>query len=207
MAFPFLTIFIVFVVFLAIRYRTIDHRQKKHINDYWERQERAEHTPNKDLSTLPYFQFRSRSFPFGCTNEEEVIAVEEQIQELIHHPLLNLNGMDNATIRETYGSDNFEYMLNISEEFDQLQMLLVDYAKMLMERSLTPEAMQVLEVGVSLGSDISSNYTLLADCYKSTGQLYKIPELKEKLQQLHLLLEPSILSYLDSMTSEESSDG
>ena len=203
MAFPFLTVFIVFVVFLAIRYRTIDKHQKQHIEDFWNRQEAAEKAPNKDLNTLPYLKFPPRTFPFGCTEDEDILALEERIDELIHHPLLNLNGMDNAALRENYGSDNFEFMVNVSDEFDQLQMLLVDYAKSLLEAGKTPEAMQVLEVGVKIGTDISSNYTLLADCYKTTGQMNKIPQLKEKLQQLHLLLEPSIISYLDTLTDNQ----
>ena len=203
MAFPFLTVFIVFVVFLAIRYRTIDKNQKKHIQDYWDRQATADRAPNKDLNTLPYLKFPNRTFPFGSVDDEEIAALEERIQELIHHPLLNLNGMDNAALRETYGSDNFDFMVNVSDEFDQLQMLLVDYAKALLEHDHTADAMQVLEVGVKIGTDVSSNYTLLGDCYKATGQLEKIPTLKEKLQQLHLLLEPSIVSYLDSLVEDQ----
>ena len=65
------------------------------------------------------------------------------------------------------------------------------------------DAMQVLEVGVKIGTDVSSNYTLLGDCYKTTGQTERIAELKEKLQQLHLLLEPSIVSYLDSLVEDQ----
>ena len=203
MAFPFLTVFIVFVVFLAIRYRSIANRRAKRMDAYWDRQERAEHTPAKDLTNLPYIKVPLRQLPLDETEEDEELAtLIGSIRELSHLPLLNLNGKDNAYLKETYGTDNFDYMTTVADNFDRLQMLLVDYAKVLMQKERINDAILILEYGVSIGSDISSNYTLLGECYQTTGQLDKIPALKEKLQQLHLLLEPSILSYLDSLENQ-----
>jgi predicted Zn-dependent protease len=134
--------------------------------------------------------------------DEEVAQMIGAIREISHLPLLNLNGKDNAYLKETYGADNFDYMTTVADNFDRLQMLLVDYAKVLMQKDRINDAILILEYGVSVGSDISSNYTLLGECYQATGQLSKIPALKEKLQQLHMLLEPSILSYLDSLENQ-----
>lgn len=199
MGFPFLTVFLVFVIFLAIRYRSITKNQQRHIDDYWARDERSNHIPAKDLSLIEYLTIPSDAIPYHVLSDSEVVSIEDALQELSTHKLLNLNGMDNAAIKETYGTANFETMLHFAEEFDQFQMLLVDYAKALMEHDCIPQATQVLEFGVSIGSDISSNYTLLGDCYQRANTPEKIRDLKEKLQQLHLLLEPSILTYLDSL--------
>jgi len=199
MGFPFLTVFVVFVIFLAIRYRTITKNQFKHINDYWERDARSNRIPAVDLASVTYLIVPADAIPYGVIADEDVASIEQSLQEISGHKLLNLNGMDNAAIKETYGTANFETMLAFADEFDQFQMLLVDYAKALIEHDCIPQAIQVLEYGVSIGSDISSNYTLLGDCYVTAHTPEKIHELKEKLQQLHLLLEPSICSYLDSL--------
>ena len=98
MAFPFLTIFVTFVIFLAIRYRSIANRRAKRMNAYWNREAQANNAPAKDLSALPYLQIPEGLLPYGCLDDPDVTSIENAIQEIAKKPMLNLNGKDNAEI-------------------------------------------------------------------------------------------------------------
>ena len=54
MAFPFLALFLAFVIFLAIRYKSTDAKVQKIQDDFWEREAQANITPQIDLDNLTY---------------------------------------------------------------------------------------------------------------------------------------------------------
>ena len=61
------------------------------------------------------------------------------------------------------------------------------------------DAKNVLEYGVETGSDISNNYILLSDCYASLGMHDKLPALKAKAIDRHMMLEQSVTEHIDSL--------
>ena len=201
MAFPFLTIFIAFVIALAIRFAYLDKKQNKKIEGFWSLEEAAKHAPPKDLNTLPYIKVPIDSFPFGEWDDDEIISLEDSLSEVAGKRILNLTGITNTELRIEYGYDNLDVMSEIGENFNKLIVLLTDYGKALMEKGDFENAARVFEYGAAIKSDISSNYTLLGDCYVTLGTPSKIQPLKEQVKNYHLLMESKIISYLDELTS------
>ena len=68
-----------------------------------------------------------------------------------------------------------------------------------MQKGDYESAAKVFEFGAAVKSDVSSNYTLLGDCYVALHQERKIKTIKEQVEPLHLLLEHKIFTYLDSL--------
>ena len=175
--FPFLTVFLIFLIWLAYRIRKAKSSRQKKIDDFWEKEHAADLVPPKDLGTLHYVTIPLDTFPLGEVYDPEVEMIEDELRELSTGRMLNLSGMLNADIKSEYGAANLDAVVPMGDRFERMTLLLVDYAKALIEAGRTDAAVTVLEYGKSVGSDISSNYTLLADCYKGMGSVEKLDSL------------------------------
>ncbi len=202
MAFPFLTFFIIFLIALAIRYAYLDKKREETVNSFWEREEQAKHVPKKDLSELPYITIPMDAFSIGRYDDGEVTSIEDALLSLSKKRIINITGMTNTEVKLEYGTDNLEVLSEMEDNYNELTVLLVDYAKCLIEREDFEGALPVLEFGVDIGTDVSGNYELLGDCYKQLDRISDIEDLKQKVLERHLLLESKILFYLDGLLGQ-----
>lgn len=203
MLFPFLTIFMAIIIFLAIRYRSNEKHQQEIQDDFWSQEAMANATPPVDLTNLKYITIPLDKFPLGFSTEEKVVSMETQLLELSNKPLLNLTGKTNTELKLTYGVSNLEKMMEIGEDFDTLTILLKDYAGALLEHKMIAEAITVLEFGAGIGTDISQHYLMLGECYKTLGKTDKIELLIEKIYQSNFLLAPSIIRQLNTLLEND----
>ena len=203
MLFPFLTIFMIIIIFLAIRYRSNERHQQEIQDDFWSKEAAANATPSVDLSNLKYITIPLDKFPLGFSQEEKILSLESQLRELSTKPMLNLTGKTNTELKLTYGVPNLEKMMEIGENFDTLTILLKDYAQALLEHKMLAEAIVVLEFGAGIGTDISQHYIMLGECYQSLGKTEKIRHLMEKISQSDLLLGPSIIRQLNALLESD----
>ena len=128
--------------------------------------------------------------------------IEDALEEIATHRMLNLNGKTNTDLKLMYGPGNLEAVQQMGDDFSQMTILLCDYAKCLMQAERYHDALTVLSFGSSVNSDISTNYMLMGDCYQALHQERKIPAVIEQVKSLHLLLEPKILEYLVPMVPD-----
>ncbi len=200
--FPFLTVFIIFllVVYFYRAYNT--KKREKIVAAFWEREEQAKHTPAKDLSQAGYITVPIDSFPLGRCDSDEVMLIEEELLRLSKKRLLNLNGMTNTDVRIEYGTSNFDAVCAMGEDFDRLIVLLCDYAKALIENGFTKEACVVLEYGADIGSDVSENYTLLGECYHENSMDLQLDELIRRVEESEIIRRQSVLEQLNGLKNK-----
>ena len=194
MGFPILPFFILFLIILSIRLKSLDHKQEEQEAEFWAKEQQAKITPAKDISNLRYITIPIEKFPLNFSSDEEVIEIEKELQELSTHRLLNLTGMSNTDIRITYGTPNFETMSRIGEDFDRMTVLLNKYAHALMEEKRYDDVITVLEFAVGVGTDVSESYTMLAKCYQLKEMDSKLEMLRSQVEQSSLILKDSILN-------------
>lgn len=187
------------VAILFLFMRRSRRRAEDQYEEFWERERNAKTTRPVDLTTLPYLNVPIDRFQFGTLSSPEVQGIENEIREISQKPLLNLTGKTNTELRETYGSPNFEAMKEIGEDFDRLASAIIAYANAMIQAGETTLAITVLEYGVFIKSDLSKNYTLLADCFKKMGQKRRISTLRDQVLTMNLATEPLILKHLDSL--------
>ncbi len=202
MAFPFLTFFIVFLIALALRYAYLNKKQKETAEAFWAREEEAKHVPKKDLSEIDYITIPLDDLPVGKYDDDEIRGIEDAILALSKKRLINITGMTNTEVKLAYGTDNLEVLSGMEEDYNELTVLLVDYAKALMEHDDHEAAKKVLSFGVEIGTDVSANYELLGDCLLALDQKKEIEDLKQTVLERHLLLESKILFYLDGLLGQ-----
>lgn len=199
MLFPCLTLFLIFVVWLAIRYRSSRQKIQTYQEDFWEHEAMANATPPINLDDLKYITIPLEKFPLGLHPEEEFLQIEQQLRDLSHERILNLTGKTNTELKTLYGVSNLSAVIEMGDHYDTLTLLLKEYASALLKKEYVTEAVVVLEFGVSIGTDVSQNYILLGKCYHRLGKFSKIDILMEQVRARNLMLGPSILRQLSDM--------
>lgn len=202
MGFPILPFFLLFLIWLTFRIKSLDAKQEKQQADFWSKERQANATPAKDISNLRYITIPINKFPLNFSDDEKVIEIENELKELASHKLLNLSGMSNSDLKITYGLPNFETMSKIGEDFDRSCVLLNSYAKALVESNMTKDAQTVLEFAIGVGSDLSESYIMLADIYKKSSQSEKLNFLREQISNSNMLLKNHILNKIDDSVQE-----
>lgn len=205
MLFPFLTVFMIIIIFLAIRYRSNQRHQDEMQENFWSTEAVANATPPANLDNLDYINIPLEKFPLGFSSDEKILSMEEQLKDLASKPILNLTGKTNTELKLTYGVPNLEKMMEIGENFDVLTIVLKDYANALMEQKKIAEAITVLEFGAGIGTDISQHYVMLGQCYQILGKKDKIHLLIDMVSQTDLMLAPSIIRQLTDLMNSEAS--
>ncbi len=196
LTFPFLTIFLIFIVWLAIKIKQSKAKHTKDMDDFWMAEMQANATPAKDIKGLSYITIPIEKFPLDFSTDEETMDIESRLKELSTHPLLNLTGKTNTEIKAAYGVPNFETMCQIGEDYNEAILLLDKYAAKLEEAGRINDAMAVLEFAVGTKTDIKTSYTRLGKCYKSLDKEEKLAYLIKQVEESNLLLKSAIIKEL-----------
>lgn len=203
MGFPFLTIFLLFLIWLFFRYRKIAHMRQEENDAFWSREAEANMTPAKDINNLDYITIPLEKFPLKFAKDDNILALETELEQLAEKRILNLNGKTNTDLKLEYGLPNFDAMVEIGENFDKLCLCLDKYGAALIENEMINEAVTVLEFAVGCGSDISSTYMNLFNCYVTQNNSMRIDALRTMVENSTMLLKPKILEYFSSMTDAD----
>mgnify|MGYP004601383347 FL=1 len=199
MAFPFLGLFLVFLLVLSFFIKKGDRQNQKVMDDFWKRENEANDVRKKDISGLPYITIPMSKFPIGISSDPELTDYENDLFALTKLKILNLGSQTNTELKLKYGPANLTALSEYDQNFTTLIRTLVAYAKCLIKNGFNTEAVPVLEFGIEIGSDIRANYTLLANYYKDHGHLQQLDGLMEKASALDSVMKSSILEQLNSI--------
>ena len=193
--------FILFLVYYAYRRKEMDKVNDQKESDFWKRENDANSTRKQDITNLNYIHIPIDTFPIGAYPDEGYKEMEQQLLTLSGQKILNLTGISNTDLKLQYGVSNLAVLSDCDERFTSLIRLLTDYAKGLAEHAHTDDAICILEFGVSIQSDVTENYTLLAELYQEKGEASKISALIESAGSLNSLSKDAIQKKLREMLS------
>lgn len=197
MMFPFFTIFLLFLAWLTYNRVRTEKKERAAQKAFWQKEEAANATRKKDLSSLPYIILPLDSLPLGVRPEDELLsAYDADIQSFTDRKILNLAGQSNTDLKLAYGAPNLTFLTQCDQNFTELIRLMQEWASRLYELSLTAEAEQVLSCTIRWGSDIKGSYLLLARIYQESGRRQELEWLKEQASHLNTLMKEPILSAL-----------
>lgn len=198
MLFPFLTIFILFLLTLTYFRNKAVHEEKENRDKFWDRENQANQTRRQDISGLPYIEIPLDSLPLGICTTDYCKKLEEQLTDLSGRKVLNLSSFSNTDLKLTYGAANLPFLTECDQNFTQLSNLLYSYGKALEDNGFCKEAICILEYGVSIKCDMSRLFLLLASLYKKENEPEKIKSLIEKASDLSPLLRDSTIKQLET---------
>ena len=197
MLLPFLAVFIIVTIYIAIRRSSAMRAEQDVWNNFREREQQANWTRRQDISNLAYIKLPLDALPLGRYEDETLASYEQALRDLSTQPICNLNGISNTDLKLRYGVANLNTLSQCDTNYSTLVSLLANYGEKLFELSHPAEAKQVLEYSLSLGSDIGKTYELLATIYEYEGQSEKINALYESAEKITSIRRNSILRKLE----------
>ncbi len=199
MPFFYLPLFILLLsTFSFLRNRSTRSAQKKQ-ESFLEKEQRANLTRKQDISGLAYIHLPMQTFPIGKFADEKLAHAESELALLSDRQILNLTGITNTDLKLQYGAANLAFLSDCDANYTRLARAIVSYGKRLAELGHAPEAITVLEFGVSCKTDISANYTLLASLYRENGEIHKVQGLIETVKGMDMFRKESILKQLETI--------
>lgn len=196
MAFPFLTIFLIFLIVLNIAKHSTEKKEHESKDLFWQRENASNAAPKKDISSLNYIYFSLADLP-APTSDPQLLEEYEKLRLLSDATILNLTGYSNTDLKLNYGASNLSALIKYDQNFTQLCQLLNRIGDSFYQLSLYSEAIQILEFAVACQSDISGTYRLLAQLYAARNQQYRISDLIARAQNLNSLSREIIIRHLE----------
>lgn len=164
---------------------------------FWERERMANNVRKKPLDDLEYITIPFDTLPFDCmTEDSRILECHEQLRTLGELKIVNFTGISNTDLKLQYGTANITVLSEYDQNFTVLVRALQTWATLLFDNNYIREACQVLEYAVSIGSDVSKSYYLLANIYQSNGEEDKIEGLINSAKELNSALSNTIVRTL-----------
>jgi hypothetical protein len=198
--YPIFGCFVIFCLWLCYELRKNTKQMDKETSDFWERESAANLTRRVNPDTLPYIEIPLENFPIGKFDDQTLTVCEQKLRDLSGKKILNLTGKTTTELKSLYGPANLPLLDECDINYTELVKTVADYGVRLSELGHDHEAIAVLEFGIAILTDISSNYKCLAMLYLKAGDLEKISSLQAAAGKLDSLMKPSILKMLEEIS-------
>lgn len=192
--FPFLTISIIFMLVLAYFRKKSTDKQNEVQQQFWEQENLANSTLRQDISELEYISIPLDKFPLDTESE-----AAETIRGLSNQKIINLSNYTNTELKLKYGIANLDTLSEFESNYFTLEKALESYASELLADERTSDAQNVLEYAVTIGSDISNIYLMLAEIYKEQDNLDRLSWLITEASNLKTLIKDSLVQKLNDI--------
>lgn len=161
--------------------RSLQEEQKS----FWQRELKANNVRKKPLDNLNYITIPLDKLPIHHHLDNE--TVEDCISTLTvlaERKIVNLTCISNTELKLTYGTANITALTEYDQNYTLLVTTLQKWADALYTLGDIEGTKTLLEYAVSVDSDVSKTYSLLASIYEQNGELSKITSLIETAEKL-----------------------
>lgn len=135
------------------------------VDSFWEREQRANNAPAKDITNLDYITISLEALPFLSNPSKSIAECENTIKMLAKRKIINLSGISNTDLKMMYGVKNFTELSQCDENFLRMQQTFVKWGRELMDAGYKKEAVTVLEYALSTGCDAKNIFIYLKQLY------------------------------------------
>ncbi|MGN0401245.1 MAG: hypothetical protein ACI4HQ_03140 [Acetatifactor sp.] len=185
MNFAFLASFIALILVISIAIRKQAKQTKQNDAEFWSREQRANAVRRKSLDNLNYIQIPLEKFPTNLMQEDlRILECIDIMESLTSRKIVNFTGYSNTDLKLEYGTGNLEALTEYDQNYTVLVRTLQKWADLLLEGGYEKEASVLMEYAVSIDTDVSRTYYLLANYYVSCGKMVQIDYLKKKAETL-----------------------
>lgn len=193
--------------FLALCYvvsRNVSRFKKTHgqsHEEFLEQESRANSVRKADISALPYVEIPLDELPLDALSACGYSALAEELRALASVKILNLSMYTNTELKLMYGPANLTALSDCDDAYTSLIMLLNKIGASLLEADRPDDAEKFLSFAISIGSDITTSYTMLATLYAKKHDINRIDWLIGNADSLTSLSGKTIQSNLHSIRS------
>ena len=193
--------------FLALCYvvsRNVSRFKKTHSQsheEFLEQESRANSVRKADISALPYVEIPLDELPLDALSACGYSALAEELRALASVKILNLSMYTNTELKLMYGPANLTALSDCDNAYTSLIMLLNKIGASLLEADRPHDAEKFLSFAISIGSDITTSYMMLATLYAKKHDINRIDLLIRNADSLTSLSGKTIQNRLRSIRS------
>ncbi len=203
---PLFTTIVVVAGFIFAFMKFTSSKPDDGIRLFRERERRADSTLKKPLDDLEFIHFPISDIPDpDPAVNEKCAALTGQLKTLSEKKIVNLTGISNTDLKLTYGAPNLPILTEYDQNFTALCKAVYDLGCEYISAGYEDEAVKVLNAGVAIGTDISGNYTSLAEIYAKNGLYVEIQRLINCADNIRSLTKKSTIVKLQNILDEHTS--
>ncbi len=189
--------FIILIVLIQLKLRKNSKKNAESDKNYLQRESEANNVRKKSIDNLDYIIIPEHMmFDDVSCLDTEFTNLTKVINDLRSKKILNLTGYTNTDLKLEYGAGNLATLTEYDDNYASLARTIVAMGKLLIDKNYTDAAVELLELGIASKTDISANYTLLADYYREINHLERINHLIDVAGELKSLNRNVILNKL-----------
>lgn len=178
MKIPFLASLFIFLLVLGRLLRKNTRIMEKEQESFWEKERAANSVRKKPLNDLDYITIPLEQLPTTAHSDDSVVQeCVDTLHTLSGCKIVNLTGITNTDLKLTYGTANITVLTEYDQSYTLLVTTLQKWADKLYALEDVNSAKTVLEYAVSIGSDVTKTYLMLAEIYSELGVSDRIKEL------------------------------
>ena len=193
--------FIILIVIFQFILRKNSKKDDQRTKDFWKRESDSNSVRKKDISNLNYIRL-PESLLSLTSDIPEVNDALSRFQSFKDSTMLNLTGQSNTDLKLQYGAANLDALSSYDENCTRMLRSIVSAAEALKNNHMDREAVMFLEFGIACQTDITSNYTMLAEYYAADNNKEGIDHLIQVANSLNSLTKDSIIKKLTTYRTE-----
>lgn len=214
MKIPFIfSLFVLFIIIYNLKLRKVDKEFNNEKNLFFEKERKAMFVRKKSLDNLNYVNISLDELPLlkeenvnnYTYNEKKAYQYQQNAFIYSNKPMLDLSGINNTDLKLEYGPTNLNTLIEYEQNYHCFLKSLLYWGEFLYKANRLKEAMEVLEKGIHIESDLSRNYILLANIYKQTNleeKLLNLKKLTSKKAKNNIMFKKA-LNHIKSLLKEE----
>jgi hypothetical protein len=139
---------------------------------------------------------------FTVNDEKKQLKIDEYVKEihsLSEKKMLNLIGVSNTELKETYGPANLE-ALSIYDQTYARYIRTLYLLSDIIYSDYPAEAAKLSEYCISIGTDISGTYELLGKYYLAHNERERFEELYQHIPDTESISGKTIINKLDRLS-------
>lgn len=185
----------------------LSHKRNQRLEDqarqeFWDRENLANQTRNKDISGLPLLHVEQSEIPAPSTDDEAIVYCIGQLHNIIKEPMIDLSAYTNTDLKLAYGVGNFKTLSDYDENFNNFLINLTNLARACTRASLHETAKEAYLLALRYGSAKLSDYQELARTYLALDQPEQISRLIQQTENGNLPRKDSIVRSLREILSD-----
>lgn len=189
-----------YLVWRAVSRSNRLHRESK--QNFLERESEANSVRKADISTLSYVEIPLAELPVSVLTQNGHPNYADALQRLACKKILNLSMYTNTDLKMMYGPANLDTLSACDEAFTELIQLLQTIADTLVTDGQPDAAEAFLRYAISIGSDLTTSYTLLATLYANRQNTAGLETLLSQAETITSLSGNTIRNKLHSIKSQ-----
>ena len=187
-----------FIILIVVFQFFLRKNSKKNVNsnkEFWDREHQANNTRKQNIDNLDYITI-PETLPIPESLDSDIIKLKNDLLALKDKKILNLTGMSNTDLKMEYGVANLTALTEYDNNYSDLVRKIAAGGDLLFKKGYEKEAVELLELGIQYRTDITRNYTTLAEYYVSHNMNNKIDQLLMTAETLNSLSKDVIIKKL-----------